>query len=257
MRLANQIRFVNLAALQNDLTDSPQDRRQLNQSYFFILALIFEGWSLVRRLGQDFHQREAFRNGFAPLLADRRIKDFVEGSMKRVRNSAMFHPDEDEIARCLGEIVNPSEVLISGVKTWSSTNYYELADSLLFATLVGPCASQAEFMAKYRAAMETSREILGKFLHAADQLIVEVLRDEKPHFELVSGFREAIMVGKRWRPPSAVSGGCPSGCLSGADQLPSGVGSGSEHDCSRMEHLPRYRRPPKGSRLPVCGSPWG
>jgi hypothetical protein len=185
MRLTNQIRFVNLAALQNDLTDSPPDRRQLNQSYFFSLALVFEGWALAQRLAQHYRHRDSFKTGLGQLLKDPKTKAFVSNSLKRVRNSAMFHPDEDEIGRCLSELANESEVVMSGVKEWAGTTYYELADVLLYLTLVGPTTSQVDFMTKYRAAMDGSNEILGRYLHAADVLIVDVLRDEKPRFESV------------------------------------------------------------------------
>jgi hypothetical protein len=185
MRLANQMRFVNLAALQNDLTDSPPDRRQLNQSYFFSLALVFEAWPLVQRLAQHYRDRPAFKDGLGALLKDKTVSTFVTTAMKRVRNNAIFHPDEDEVRRCLAEVANEREVVISGVKTWSGTTYYDLADNLMFLTLVGPCESQDEFMAKYRVAMKTSKEILERFLRAADILIVDVLRDAKPHFESI------------------------------------------------------------------------
>ena len=185
MRLANQIRFVNLAALQSDLTDSPADRRQLRQSFFFSCALVFEGWALAQRLAHFYRDRESFKNGFGTLLRDPVVVAFVSKSLKPLRNSAMFHPDEEEIGRCLAELGNESEVLASGVKKWSGSTYYDLADNLLFMTLVGPCQSQEEFMAKYRAAMETARGFLGEYLHAADELIVEVLQEAKPRFESI------------------------------------------------------------------------
>ena len=185
MRLANQIRFVNLAALQNDLTDSPPDRRQLNQSYFFALALVFEGWELTKRLGQHYRDRDSFKNGLGAMLKDPGIKAFVANALRRVRNSAMFHPDEDEVGRCLAEVNNETEVVMSGVKEWAGTTYYELADMLLYATLVGPCSSQVECMTKYRAAMDTSKKILGRFLRAADVLIVDVLEESRPKFESI------------------------------------------------------------------------
>jgi hypothetical protein len=185
MRLANQIRFVNLAALQNDLTDSPPDRRQLNQSYFFSLALVFEGWDLAKRLGQTFRNRTSFKKGFGTILRDREVRGFVTSAMRRVRNSAMFHPDEDEVGRCLSEASDEPVIIMSGVKTWAGATYYELADMLLYATLIGPCSSPLEFGTKYRAAMAASKKILGKFLRASDELIVDVLREAKPRFESI------------------------------------------------------------------------
>ena len=185
MRLTNQIRFVNLAALQNDLTDAPPDRRQLNQSFFFTCALIFEGWALAQRLAQFYRDRKSFKDGFGRLLKDPEAVAFVSASLKPLRNSAMFHPDEDEIGRCLTELGNQTEVLVSGVKTWSGTTYYELADNLLFMTLVGPCQSQEEFMTKYRASMKAARGLLGQFVLAADNLIVDVLLESKPRFESI------------------------------------------------------------------------
>src|SRR5262245_8036987 len=106
MRLANQIRFVNMAALLSDLSDAPVDRRQLHHSFFFSCALLFEGWALAQRLGQHYRNRSAFQNGFAKLLRDPEAQAFVPRSLKALRNQAMFHPGEDEIGRCLAEIVN-------------------------------------------------------------------------------------------------------------------------------------------------------
>ena len=183
MRLANQIRFVNLAALQSDLDGSPPSRRQLNQSFFFTCALVFEGWALAQRLAQFYRDRQSFKDSLGTWLRDAEVRSFVTNSLKPLRNSAMFHPDEDEIGRCLAEVGNNVEVVESGVGTWAGATYYDLADNLLFLTLVGPCSSQEEFMKKYRAAMETSKKALGQYLHAADTLIADVLLESKPRFE--------------------------------------------------------------------------
>lgn len=185
MRLANQMRFVNMAALQSDVSELPPDRRQLHQSLFFCCALAYEGWLLAQRLGQHYRHRAAFKDGLGALLRDPRAKAFVDKSLKAVRNQAMFHPGEDEIGRCLAEVVNDTEVVTSGIRKWAGFTYYDLADHLLFPTLVGPCKDAAEFKAKLNEALKDYNDFLTRYLHAADELIVDVLMENKPRFESV------------------------------------------------------------------------
>jgi hypothetical protein len=180
MRLANQIRFVNMAALLTDMNDSPVDRRQMNQSFFFSCALLFEGWALAQRLGQHYRNRPSFQNGFAKLLRDPEAQAFVPRSLKALRNQAMFHPGEDEIGRCLAEVVNEREVVTSGVKKWAGYTYYDLADNLMFPTLVGPCQSAAEFEARLKKALKIAGGLLTRYLRAADVLIADVVLNNRP-----------------------------------------------------------------------------
>src|SRR5437867_9492368 len=117
MRLVNQIRFVHCAFLQSTRSDSPSDRRQLNQSFFFSCALVFEGWPLAQRLAQHYRDRDSFKNGLGKLLKDRDAEEFVSQTLKDLRNFAVFHPDEREVGRCLAELGDDSVVVVmSGIK---------------------------------------------------------------------------------------------------------------------------------------------
>lgn len=180
MRLTNQIRFVNMAALLSDMSDAPVDRRQMNQSFFFSCALLFEGWALAQRLGQHYRNRASFQNGFAKLLRDPDAQAFIPKSLKALRNHAMFHPGEEEIGRCLAEVVNESEVVTSGVREWAGYTYYNLADNLMFPTLVGPCQSAAEFETKLKKALKSAGDLMTRYLRAADLLIADVVMESKP-----------------------------------------------------------------------------
>jgi hypothetical protein len=185
MRLVNQIRFVNQAALDSEHSDSPSDHRQLNQSYFFTCALIFEGWPLAQRLAQHYRDRKSWKEGFGKLLRDREAQAFVSDSLKGLRNSAIFHPDEEEVARCLAEVSSDSVVAMSGIKRPAGATYYDLGDMVTFQTLVGPSKSQEEFLANLQSAMSISMGLLRRFLRCADLLIAEVLEEAKARIHSV------------------------------------------------------------------------
>jgi hypothetical protein len=177
-RIVNQLRFVH-AALPSWDDDSPAARRQRLNSFFFTAALLHEGVPLAQRLAQHYRYRTSFAEGFAELLRDSEVRELLSTYVKPLRNQAVFHADESEIAQRLAEFTGDGFVFASGTTFATGQVYYDLADIAAMRTFVGPTDSYAAFLNASEAAVRRTTALTVAFMRAADKLIADVLKHEQ------------------------------------------------------------------------------
>jgi hypothetical protein len=174
-RLANQLRFAQLVlpGVQGD--DSPSGKRQRINSFFLTAALLHEGMQLAQRLAQFHRDRPSFQAGFSEILRSAEFRDLISNYIKRLRNQAVFHVDDEEIEELLGRYSADPTVFVSGSGRMAGATYYDLGDIVAMMTFVGPVSSHEEFMERSKDLMRRTTALAIAFVTAADKLIADLL----------------------------------------------------------------------------------
>jgi hypothetical protein len=155
----------------------PSASRQSINSFLFASSVLYEGFLLVEKLRQYFRDFDSFKNGFAVLLRDKKIKTLRETVLKRMRNKFVFHFDRDIASESLKDFELPNYRFATGFGKASGELYYGLADEVVMNYLLQPQDNDTddELNKRLRSMMKDITELMGQFTEAAEQLIAEVL----------------------------------------------------------------------------------
>ena len=176
-RWANAYRSIT-AAIPKHSKKTPAYIRQKINSVLFIAALVCEGWTLIKGMGEHYRTYPAWEKGFGPILKNDRFRRLVETRLGPLRNQAVFHFFADETARRLAEHEPDGDpvVFLSTRGTKSHEASYDLADLIAIRTLCpGPGQSAGALFAQAEAVGEQISQLAPPFLKAADELIAEAL----------------------------------------------------------------------------------
>jgi hypothetical protein len=176
-RLLNALRFCQQPVIDSRTSDKPSASRQSINSFLFASSVLYEGFVLVEKLGQYFREVDSFRNGFAVLLRDKKIKNLRGTALKRMRNKFVFHFDRDIALETLKDFELPNYRFATGFGKASGEIYYGLADEAVMNYLLQPQPEDTDdaLNKRLRALMEDVTELMGKFVEAAELLITETL----------------------------------------------------------------------------------
>lgn len=176
-RWANAYRCI-VAAIPKDSQTTPAGHRQKFSTILFISALLYEGWELVKRMGQHYRTYEAWKKGFGPILKDGRFVRLVEHRLGPLRSQTVFHFFEDETARRLAEHEPDGPVIFLSARGNDSLDAsYDLADIVAVRTLCGDPApaSALELFTQAEEIGAQITQLARPFFKATDDLIVEAL----------------------------------------------------------------------------------
>jgi hypothetical protein len=127
-RWANAYRSI-VAAIPERPETTPAGHRQKFSSILFSSALLYEGWELVKRMGQHYHTYDSWKKGLGPILKDGRFVRLVENRLGPLRSQTVFHFFEAEIARRLAEHEPDGPVIFLTARGNDSLEAsYDLAD---------------------------------------------------------------------------------------------------------------------------------
>jgi hypothetical protein len=174
-RWANAYRTI-AAAIPKRVKKTPAYNRQKINSVLFIGALVYEGWTLIKGMGQHYRTYDAWVKGFGAILQNARFKRLVEVRLGPLRNRAVFHFFADETARRLTEHEPDGPVIFlstRGPKSHEAS--YDLADLIAIRTLCPDAGSAGTLFAQAQAVGEQIAGLAPPFLKAADELIAEAL----------------------------------------------------------------------------------
>lgn len=175
-RLLNALRYVQCAASRVPKSKLRATRHRIN-TFLTMGALLFEGMSLVRRMGRHYRALPSWQQGLGAVLRDQRFGSLIE-NLKKARNQVVFHVFEDEFTVQLREWKHDGKDVkfVLGRGRNIADTYHDLADSMAMQTFVGPVDSEAEFRARFIVLAKTATDFTIAFLRAADRAIFEALR---------------------------------------------------------------------------------
>ncbi|MEX1185918.1 MAG: hypothetical protein WEA80_04955 [Gemmatimonadaceae bacterium] len=175
-RITNSIRFSVGAAFDRHGDPAPASNRQRIGSFLYLGALLYEALRFADRLGEHFRDHETFRIDFVPLLNDQRVQDLREGVLKRLRNRAIYHHDDDVMPEGLRDLVMPEYVFARGHGTGFMDLDYILPD-ILISKFALPELDVTRALTDQLAPVLRDVLMVGqRFALAADRLIDESTR---------------------------------------------------------------------------------
>ena len=136
-----------------------------------------EGFCVADRLEKHFGDRDAYRNGFAKLLADANTQQLRKTILKRMRDKFVFHYDKDVAEQTLKTLDLNEYVFATGTGGKRKGTYYNLADEIVINYLLNDVPPD-EQDAVFRATLKSVGDALSAFVDCADTLMGDVLSED-------------------------------------------------------------------------------
>jgi hypothetical protein len=174
-RILNSILYTGNAMLDRRDGDAPSDNRQRTSSFLYSAALMFEALEFTQRAGQHLRQFAAFRSDLAPLLRDSDVDDLRKGLLKRLRNQAVFHHDDDVIPQGLAGLDMEEYTFAAGVGTAKGDVFFSLSDFAVISFGVGPVPPDSDFMSHFTQSVGKVASLEVRFQNAAERVLTEAV----------------------------------------------------------------------------------
>jgi hypothetical protein len=178
MRLARVVNSLTLAypPIFVTLTDqSPRARRERFAAMLYAAALLHEGLHTAQGLGQHFRDMPQYKDGFASILADPRIRILRSQVLDRIRDELVFHFDRTSLSKGL-DAFPPGEVLIATSTDFrQGETYFDLADEALLGALFGDAPTVEEYVERLGQFLEDVTLLFNRFMRASHTLIPAAL----------------------------------------------------------------------------------
>lgn len=177
-RVVNMLNFCHHALLELPKGDSPASSRAMTNGIFLSAGVLYEGLHVAQIMGKYFREKESYKNGFAKLMGDERMKKFRSTELARLRNEAAFHFNDTIAPAMLKTLKLPEYKFMTGEGPQSGMIYYNLADEVILNHLIGDCASAEEEDAEFRRQLGELGYVIKLYVTAARSLIEEVLQEK-------------------------------------------------------------------------------
>ena len=152
------------------------DRRRI-VCFTTTLALVHEALTnLCRALGRDWKDDDAYRFGFGVLLRSNDVRDFQARYLKALRNKAAFHSDSELVQAGL-ETLPPGVAFGFGRSRLGTTEdaFFLGAELLIWRAVFSDAETVEGFSQEFEKAARNLVGLVGKFLEAADLLLMHAL----------------------------------------------------------------------------------
>lgn len=174
-RIANSLRFAQMAGrAPNDASETAANRQRAS-SFFYLTGLLYEALRFADRLGAQFKESPAFKEGFAKLLKDPRTRDLRDGVLNRLRNKAIYHHDDDVFEQGIPLIDAHEMVFVRADDRRPSAYSYELSDVAILRFALASDSPSDTFVGEVSAAMVQVADVAQRFAVCSDLLIRETL----------------------------------------------------------------------------------
>jgi hypothetical protein len=171
-RLLNSLRFLQISFLGAQ-SDQPAGARQRIGAFFFMSAVLYEGFELLKRMAKHFRDFEAWKKRIAPILSDQLFEHLYAKSLGPLRNQAVFHFFEDALEEPLAHCDLNELVLVSGVGPAQGGVHYELSDLLALDLFIAEYGSAEEHLKRADLLMTRTKDLLLDVVGASEALITE------------------------------------------------------------------------------------
>jgi hypothetical protein len=141
------------------------------------LALMHEALiNLCPWLGRDWKNDNAYRSGLGDLLSSADVIAFQARYLKILRNKAVFHSDTDLVLKGL-KTLPPGVSFTFGSSREGTTRdaYFLGAELLVMRAVFSDADTVEEFSREFGEATTGLINLVGKFLEAADLLLMHAL----------------------------------------------------------------------------------
>jgi len=176
-RSVNALRFCFQPVIDAANSDKPSASRQRINSFLFASSVLYEGFLLVENLGKYFRDSDSFKNGFAIMLRDEKIRKLRTSALKRMRNKFVFHFDPDVPLEALTNFDLPNYRFATGFGKATGEIYYGLADEAFMNYLLEskPEDTDETLNLHLRSLIKDVKDVMVKFNKSAELLIAEAL----------------------------------------------------------------------------------
>jgi hypothetical protein len=134
-RVVNALRAAQ-APLNSGSGDSPADQRTRFSSHFLTCALLCEGVPLLQRMAKCFQREPGFEK-LRLIFKDPHVAALLAANLRPIRNTLVFHFDEDQVGVQLSNLCNLEPIFASGVGSTNLGVNYDLADLCAMGAFFG------------------------------------------------------------------------------------------------------------------------
>lgn len=185
-RMLNSLRFLQCTFLSAADLKPPGDFRQRLNAFFFIVAVMYEGLILLKRMGKHFQGSNNWQHKIVPILRDGAFDRLFSASMGPLRNQAVFHFFEDALKEPLDGCDSKDFTVVAGSGRGQKEVFYELSDRLTLGLFIGKSVSTEEQTRHVITLMNQTLDLLKEIVEASESLIGEYCSSEGLAFESVS-----------------------------------------------------------------------
>ena len=187
-RYQNQLFFCYQSFLDYGLDTSPIGIRQRFNAMWFSCGVLYEAIKIVPNLGKEFRHFPSYQNGFASFLKDPTVTMLRTKILNKMRNSLVFHVDEDAMQEVSTGLNLSSYEFLAVCGGDRSRQFYSLADELVINAFVESNHTEATELDSFYALMEKLMMVMTHFSHCADHLIQEYIERKGWKFEEDAAF---------------------------------------------------------------------
>lgn len=151
---------------------TPRARKVRISGLLYAGAVLFEGLRVAESLASHFRDLPQYRDGFAPILADREVQRLRSDYLKPLRDRFTFHFDQDVPASVLPKMDARDPVqFLSAKEENAGGTYFDLADVLAIRYLIGEVSDDAEMRERMETFMRGTTSLFKRFTIASQTLL--------------------------------------------------------------------------------------
>lgn len=129
-RYVNQLGFC-LASYPGSINDpSPSESRQIFNSMLFSAGVLYEALRIIPSLHRPFKHFPSYKQGFEKLWSDKNTHYLKEKILPKMRNSIIFHVDQEPIEEQLKKVKFSTYVFVARDESGSTPDHFQLADDI-------------------------------------------------------------------------------------------------------------------------------
>lgn len=176
-RAVNSLRTCDYLLIEEREEDFPVTRRLRYSAFVYVAALVYEAFELLRSHSRHLHELDAFDRCVRPLLRDKATVDFVNDTLRRIRNQGVFHFDDrdDTLPGAVAHLQDDPAVFAIGEGPTAGKVYNLLSDWALIHAALDMPAGPAETDAYLREIVHQIAGLSNAITTAGDWLIAEGL----------------------------------------------------------------------------------
>jgi hypothetical protein len=181
-RFINGLRFCLMSSFLpvSDREGTYARKRQTINGFLFTASVLYEGFRFAEQaLKEDFQKMDVYKEGIGAMIEDKKIKELRE-TLRIMRNIFVFHFDTKNIQRTgqsLQTYNSDSYIFASAHGEASGNMYYVFADEFFINFLLDEknVKSKDGLIEIYKGLLKDTRDLMSRFIEAAEKLIDEVL----------------------------------------------------------------------------------
>jgi len=175
-RAVNALNFIHTSMLSRPKAETPENVRNLVNSYLFASALLYEALNLVRKMNRTFADDNDFQTGLRMLLKSPIAQKIEQDHLNAARNHAVFHFLPDEFKTAIDKAKVDWNVFVTAMGKKNRSVHYAYSDVVAAEILVGMPSSEDAFWPAFTTVSEEISNLVLQFAKDAENLIGNYLK---------------------------------------------------------------------------------